>query len=64
MATHTEDQQKAIAEQFELADAISRLEGYNPDSFEEAQKLRIIQGEISTDEFIEIIVQHYGQDAA
>lgn len=43
---------------FRRADAISRLEGYEPGEFEEAQKERLIAGEITTEEFISIMVGH------
>lgn len=58
MALHTDEQQKQIAEQFRQADAISRLEGYDPDAFEQAQKQRIITGEIDTDEFVQVMIAH------
>lgn len=52
-----------VREQFAEADAISRLEGYNPDAFELAQKERIISGEIGTDEFIRAMVEHVVESA-
>ena len=47
--------QAKLAEAFRIADTISRLEGYDPDDFEEKQKTRIVRGEISTEEFIQIM---------
>lgn len=55
---HTEQQAAEVREQFAEADAISRLEGYAPDAFEQAQKERIITGEIDTEEFIRVMVEH------
>lgn len=47
-----------VREQFEEADAISRLEGYAPGAYETAQKERIIAGEIDTDEFVRLMAEH------
>jgi uncharacterized membrane protein len=55
---NTEQQAAEVREQFAEADSISRLEGYAPDAFEEAQKERIATGEIDTEEFIRVMVEH------
>ena len=55
---HTKEQAEQVREQFAEADAISRLEGYDPDAFEQAQKERVIAGEIDTEEFIRVMVAH------
>lgn len=55
---HTPEQAAQVREQFEEADAISRLEGYEPDAFEQAQKERIIAGEINTDDFVRLMAEH------
>lgn len=58
--SHTPERQAEIREQFKEADAISKLEGYEPDAFEEAQKARIVAGEITTEQFIQIMAEHVG----
>lgn len=55
---NTDEQAAEVREQFADADAISRLEGYAPDAFEQAQKERLIAGEIDTDEFIRLMAEH------
>lgn len=55
---NTDVQAAEVRDQFADADAISRLEGYAPDEFEQAQKERIIAGEIDTEEFISVMVDH------
>lgn len=62
--SNSTDEQSKIREQFQQADAISRLEGYEPDAFEQQQKERIVTGDISTDEFVKIIVDHYAEEAS
>lgn len=52
------ERQRELREQFHRADAISRLEGYEPSEFEEQQKRRIVRGEISVDEFVSIMAAH------
>jgi len=51
--------QAELRKAFRVADAISRLEGYDPDVFEEKQKDRIVRGEISIQEFIKIMHTHF-----
>ncbi|RBB40125.1 hypothetical protein DPV79_12815 [Burkholderia reimsis] len=52
------ERQCELREHFRRADAISRLEGYEPGEFEEAQKERLVAGEITTEEFISVMVGH------
>lgn len=56
------EKQNEIREQFKQADAISRLEGYDPDAFEQKQKERIVTGEIMTDEFVQIMIDYYADN--
>jgi hypothetical protein len=51
-------EQDEVREQFAEADAISRLEGYEPDAFETALKERVITGEIDTEQLIREMVEH------
>ncbi|MBO2977503.1 antitoxin VbhA family protein [Burkholderia pseudomallei] len=57
------ERQRELRELFRRADAISRLEGYEPGDFEEAQKERLITGEIATEEFISIVAAHVREGA-
>lgn len=56
--TLSPEEQAERREQFAQADAISALEGYEPNEFEQAQKERIITGEIDTEEFIKQMIIH------
>lgn len=55
---NTRTRQAELREQFRLADAISRLEGYDPGEFEQQQKERIVRGEITIEQFIKIMADH------
>ncbi|HGO6075304.1 TPA: antitoxin VbhA family protein [Burkholderia cepacia] len=55
---HTEQRQAELRERFRQADAISRLEGYDPSEFEQQQKERIVRGEITVAEFVKIMAEH------
>ncbi|KVT79938.1 hypothetical protein WT25_17415 [Burkholderia territorii] len=57
------ERQRELRERFRQADAISRLEGYEPDDFEEAQKERLIVGEITAEEFIAIMAAYAREGA-
>lgn len=61
---HSEQRQAELREQFRQADAISRLEGYDPSEFEEQQKERIVRGEITTEQFIKIMAEHVQRSKA
>lgn len=52
------ERQTEISEQFEEADALSRLEGYEPEPFEEEQKRKIVTGEFTTEQFIAAMTAH------
>lgn len=54
--------QRELRERFRRADAISRLEGYEPGHFEETQKERLIAGEITTEEFVTVMAGHVRGD--
>lgn len=58
MITPQNQQAQQIREQFDEADAISRLEGYSPTPFELEERERVISGEIDTDAFISILAAH------
>lgn len=57
------ERQRELRERFRQADAISRLEGYEPSEFEEVQKSRVVTGEITTDEFIALMAKHVRKGA-
>ncbi|MCR4471159.1 antitoxin VbhA family protein [Burkholderia sp. SCN-KJ] len=61
---HDERRQAELRERFRQADAISRLEGYEPSEFEEQQKARIVRGEISVEQFVRIMAEHARARAA
>lgn len=54
-ALHSRERQIELRKRFREADAISRLEGYEPSEFEIAQKERLIEGEITVEEFIKLM---------
>ncbi|AJY07398.1 antitoxin VbhA family protein [Burkholderia sp. SIMBA_043] len=56
------ERQRELRERFRQADAISRLEGYEPGHFEETQKERLIAGEITTEEFVTVMAAHVRGD--
>lgn len=58
------ERQRELRERFRQADAISRLEGYEPGDFELAQKERLIAGEITTEEFVAVMAAHFCVDRA
>ncbi|MDN7473471.1 antitoxin VbhA family protein [Burkholderia multivorans] len=58
------ERQRELRERFRQADAISRLEGYEPGDFEEIQKERLIAGEITTEEFVAAMAAHVRGDVA
>lgn len=55
---YSTERQAELRERFRKADAIFRLEGYEPSKFESAQKERLIAGEITVEEFIALIVKY------
>lgn len=54
--------QGELRELFRRADAISRLEGYEPSEFEAELKERLVVGEIDFDEFLRLMIA-YVRDA-
>jgi len=53
------ERQAELRDAMNVADSISRLEGYTPDAFEEQQKTRVVAGEITTGEFLRIMREHF-----